>query len=97
MSEFLDDWNNHYIRKNKHTCRNVPCGRPADLYESFLVYIQCTIYYFYNVIGAVDCIVEADPRIWATAMMTLSTEPLPLCPPEFSENALLFLKWTVTP
>ncbi len=65
--------------------------------ESFLVYIQCTIYYFYNVIGAVDCIVEADPRIWATAMMTLSTEPLPLCPPEFSENALLFLKWTVTP
>ncbi len=31
INEFVHDWNNHLIRRNKH--RNVPCGRPADLYD----------------------------------------------------------------
>ena len=106
MTEFMDDWNDHTIRRN--TSRNTIGGIPVDLYEipkyhgeriknlitNFYVFVCINVIYTYT-IGYCDQSVRLNAHLWADCMQRNSHDPPDFFPASFGCRAkrILFHKF----
>lgn len=76
--EFLNDWNSHHIRADKHV--GGPSGRPDDLFDAPEMFGR------ENQLHAIDCV------LWARCMIQESANAPPLYPATFEDYGMAALQ-----
>lgn len=92
LDEFVKDWNDHPIRRNRHTPS--PHGCPNDIYDMpslygkhFLTQEDINTDNYKHRTGTSDQLQPMDTTLWTTCMLHESTAAPKLCPVVFQNTA----------